>query len=59
MFTETTGLNVATLSGTPDTLKGRNILQPIVAVRYPRGLCPQQIIIEYAPWLTMEQVEKS
>ena len=25
---------------------------------YPEGYVPPQIIIEYAPWLTMEQVEK-
>ncbi|WP_313661247.1 hypothetical protein [Acinetobacter variabilis] len=47
------------LSGTPDTLKRQKYITTYSRCKVsPEGYVPQQIIIEYAPWLTMEQVEK-
>ena len=47
------------LSGTPDTLKRQKYITTYSRCKVsPEGYVPEQIIIEYAPWLTMEQVEK-
>ena len=48
------------LSGTPDAIKKQKYITTYSSCKVsPEGYVPQQIIIEYAPWLTMEQVQKT
>ena len=47
------------LTMTPDAIKKQKYITSYSSCKVePEGYVPQQIIIEYAPWLTMEQVEK-
>lgn len=47
------------LTLTPDAIKKQKYITTYSSCKVsPEGYVPQQIIIEYAPWLTMEQVEK-
>lgn len=47
------------LSGTPDVIKKQKYITTYSSCKVsPEGYVPQKIIIEYAPWFTMEQVEK-
>ncbi|WP_407306063.1 hypothetical protein [Acinetobacter sp.] len=46
------------LSGTPDVIKKQRYITTYSSCKVsPEGYVPEQIIIEYAPWLTMEQVQ--
>ncbi|NNH01401.1 hypothetical protein [Acinetobacter sp. ANC 5414] len=48
------------LSGTPDAIKKQKYITTYSRCKVsPEGYVPEQIIIEYAPWLTMEQVQKT
>ncbi|NNG82440.1 hypothetical protein [Acinetobacter sp. ANC 5378] len=48
------------LSGTPDAIKKQKYITTYSRCKVsPEGYVPKQIIIEYAPWLTMEQVQKT
>lgn len=48
------------LTMTPDAIKKQKYITTYSSCKVePEGYVPQQIIIEYSPWLTMEQVEKT
>ena len=48
------------LTMTPDAIKKQKYITSYNSCKVePEGYVPQQIIIEYAPWLTMEQVQKT
>ncbi|MEG1856312.1 MAG: hypothetical protein RR231_12525, partial [Acinetobacter sp.] len=48
------------LTGTPDTVKKQKYITTYSSCKVsPEGYVPQQIIIEYAPWLTMMCAEKT
>lgn len=47
------------LSGTPDAIKKQKYITTYSSCKVsPDGYVPEQIIIEYAPWLTYEQQQK-
>jgi len=47
------------LSGTPDAIKKQKYITTYSSCKVsPEGYIPQQIIIEYAPWLTYEEQQK-
>ncbi|WP_407595194.1 hypothetical protein [Acinetobacter lwoffii] len=48
------------LSGTSDAIKKQKYITTYSRCKVsPEGYVPEQIIIEYVPWLTMEQVQKT
>ncbi|WP_312159792.1 hypothetical protein [Acinetobacter sp.] len=47
------------LSGTPDVIKKQKYITTYSSCKVsPKGYVPEQIIIEYAPWLTYEEQQK-